>query len=93
MITEIFISGQISGNHTLRNAIITADSIERPAMFNGLYITFQTKKAACKALWNAYKKLRQDKYDAKASALSYCAKQSIRYDASSARIVDPNHHN
>lgn len=87
MKTSIFINGQINGNSTLRNAIITADCEEKKGMFNSITLEFPTKKAAEKAMWEAYKSLRQDKEDAKASRLSY-AKGLINYDASTAKITE-----
>lgn len=87
MKTSIYISGQISGNSTLRNAIITADCEEKKKMFNAIELTFPTKKAAEKAMWEAYKSLRQDKQDAQASQLRY-SKGYISYDASTAKITE-----
>ena len=55
MKTTITITGHIMGNYKLRNAIVTAQSTERAVMFNGIQLTFQTKKAAVKALSDAYK--------------------------------------
>lgn len=87
MKTSIFISGQINGNSTLRNAIVTAECEEKKGMFNSITLTFATKKAANKAMWEAYKILRQDKQDAQASMLKY-SKGHIRYDASTAKITE-----
>jgi hypothetical protein len=87
MKTSIYISGQINGNSTLRNAIITADCEEKKGMFNSITLTFPSKKAANKAMWEAYKQLRQDKQDAQASMLSY-TKGYISYDASTAKISE-----
>lgn len=84
MQTTITISGQISGNSTLANSI---DCYEvRRGMFNSYILTFPTKAAAKKALWEAYKSLRKDKHDAQASMLSYAAGRCISYDASKAQI-------
>lgn len=87
MKTSIYISGQISGNSTLRNAIITHDCEEKKGMFNTITLTFPTKKAANKAMWEAFKMLRSDKQDAQASMLAY-NKGYIRYDASTAKISE-----
>ena len=87
MKTSIFISGQINGNSTLRNAIVTADCEEKKGMFNSITLVFPTKKAANKAMWDAYKSLRNDKQDAQASRLSY-TKGYISYDASTAKISE-----
>jgi hypothetical protein len=87
MKTSIYISGQINGNSALRNAIITAECEEKRGMFNSITLTFPTKKAANKAMWDAYKSLRQDKEDAKAGMLKY-SKGYISYDASNAKISE-----
>lgn len=87
MTTSIFISGQINGNSTLRNKIITADCEEKKGMFNNITLVFPTKKAAEKAMWEAYKSLRSDKQDAQASRLKY-HKGFISYDASTAKISE-----
>lgn len=87
MKTEIFISGQINGNSTLRNAIITSECEMKREMFNAVTLIFPSKKAAYSALWSAYKYLRQDKEDARASLLSYSPKSSLQYDASIAKII------
>jgi len=87
MKTSIYISGQINGNSTLRNAIITAECEEKKGMFYSITLTFSTKKAAEKAMWEAYKSLRADKQDAQASQLRY-HKGFISYDASTAKIIE-----
>lgn len=87
MKTSIIVNGQISGNSTLRNAIITAECEEKKKMFNSIELIFPTKKAAAKAMWEAYKSLRQDKQDAQASRLKY-SKGFISYDASTAKISE-----
>lgn len=87
MKTSIFISGQINGNSTLRNAIITAECEEKKGMFNSITLVFPTKKAAEKAMWEAYKSLRQDKQDAQASMLRY-SRGYISYDASTAKVSE-----
>lgn len=86
MTTTIFITGQIGGNHTLASAIGTYESSTKTGMFYSKIITFPTKKAAKKALWEAFKYLRQDKEDAQASRLAYSKFGSLRYDASVAQI-------
>lgn len=90
MKTTIYISGQISGNFTLANKIsaVGDDIVEQKnGMFNSKVIVFETKKAALKAMWEAYKALRIDKVDAKASRLHYY-KGYLSYDASSAKISE-----
>jgi hypothetical protein len=91
MKTTIFISGQISGNHTLRNSLLTFNAEEERAMFNGFRIIFQTKKEAKKAMWEAFKELRAaeiDKYGYNASmgGVRYSKFGSLYYDASKAEI-------
>ena len=86
MTTSIIISGQISGNHTLASAIATYESEVRDGMFYSKIVTFPTKKAAKKALWEAFKHLRQDKEDAQASRLRYSKSGELYYDASVAKI-------
>jgi len=89
MKTTIEITGQISGNFTLRNAISRTGWPEiHKGMFNAFRLTFETRKEARKALWEAYKSLREDKQDARASMLKYTPKYSLSYDASRAVIID-----
>jgi hypothetical protein len=90
MKTSIYISGQINGNFTLANKISAVGNniVElKNGMFNSKIIVFETKKAAEKAMWEAYKSLRQDKEDARASILRY-SKGYISYDASTAKISE-----
>ena len=88
MKTSIEISGQISGNRTLLNAIPSDGNSTKSLPFYGYVVTFKTKKEAKKALWEAYKSLRQDKEDAEKSMLSYSKTGSLSYDASKAKIID-----
>ena len=89
MRTTITVTGQINGNFTLRNAIARTGWPEiKDGMFNSFHLTFETKKEAEKALWEAYKILRQDKQDAQASRLSYSKKSALYYDASKAVICE-----
>lgn len=88
MKTKIAITGQISGNSTLAGAIQTYDSEMKRGMFNSYIITFKTKAAAKKALWEAFKHLRADKEDAAASMLSYSKHGYLSYDASRAFIEE-----
>ena len=88
MKTTIEITGQISGNFTLRNAIASTGWPEiHNGMFNAFRLTFETRKEARKAMWEAYKSLREDKQDAQASRLRYIPKHSLSYDASKAVII------
>lgn len=86
MKTTITITGQIGNNMTLRGAIETRDSETKCTMFNGYEITFATKKEAKKAMWEAYKYLKADKEDARASRLAYSKYGLLKYDASTAKI-------
>lgn len=85
MITTIHITGQISGNHTLRSALTTLDTMESKR-FNDIILTYPTKAAAKKALWAAFKHLNTDRQDAIASRLTYSKAGILRYDASVATI-------
>lgn len=85
MTTTINISGQISGNHTLANAISTHDSEIKKTMFNGYSITFKTKAAAKKALWAAYKYLVSNEPEFR-NGISYSKHGTLSYDASRAVI-------
>lgn len=88
MKTSISISGQISGNQTLAAAISTGGSEIKQTMFNGFLLTFKTKAAAKKALWEAFKYLRlQEPLFAK-FGISYSKAGSLKYDASIAKIED-----
>jgi hypothetical protein len=88
MKTIINISGQISGNQTLRNAILTHDAEEERSGFNGYKITFPTKKAAKKALWYGFKYLRStlDNPSSGIGGLRYSKFGSLYYDASKAEM-------
>lgn len=91
MKTSIYISGQISGNHRLVNAIATYDCERRSAGFNNYFIDFPTKKAAKKALWDGYKSLRQGEPEyARNGGIRYSKQGSLSYDASRAEIQDNN---
>jgi hypothetical protein len=85
MQTSIYISGQISGNLTLMNAIKTFDS-ETKKEFNNYKIIFKTKKEAKKALWAAYQYLRCN--EPEFNGINYSKHGSMRYDASTATIID-----
>lgn len=88
MKTSIVISGQINGNHRLRNAILTHEAEERKTMFNGYEITFPTKKAAKSALWSAFKYMKADEpgITNRLGGLRYNKFGSLYYDASKAEI-------
>lgn len=90
MKTTIEISGQISGNFRLRSALATAECIIYPSMFNGFRLTYPTKKQAKKALWDGYKKLRQNEPEMGTGigGIRYSKWGSLSYDASTASIQD-----
>lgn len=88
MKTSIQITGQVSGNRTLLNNINGVDAEIKNLPFNGYLITFSTKKAAKKALWEAFKSLRSDLTDYVASNVRYSKYGSLSYDASRAEILD-----
>lgn len=88
MKTTITITGQISGNHALANSIATLDSETKRIMFNGYQITFSTKAAAKKALWQAYKYLRLQEPEFAKFGISYSKYGTLQYDASTAKIND-----
>jgi len=84
MITVIEIKGQIQGNSTLRNAIVKAGSQDQRTNNGGYRIEFNTKKEARRALWDAYRKIRQDE----PGEVSYSPGTILSYDASTARISE-----
>lgn len=86
MKTQINITGQVGGNHTLLMSIQTMDC-EVEKSFQNYTLTFRTKKEATKALSEANKYLKQDKEDAAASCISYRRGMSLTYDASQAYIA------
>lgn len=83
MKTVINISGQISGNTRLANAIHAYDMQQERTMFNGYRMTFATKAAAKKALWDAYKRLRAAEPEF-SGGIKYSRFGTLRYDASQA---------
>lgn len=89
MKTEIIISGQISGNSKLRNAIITVDCEERK-YFNSIILTFKTKESAINALSDAYQCMCREMPEekGKTSGIRYLRGYSLAYDASKA-IIQP----
>ena len=89
MKTEIRVRGQINGNSILCRAIQTNNCDARSTNFFGYCLTFPTKKAAKKALWEAYKYLRSSEPEfAKGGGISYSKYGYLSYDASKAEIVD-----
>ena len=88
MKTSIIITGQIGGNHILRNVIISSnlEESERSGMFFSKIISFPTKKDAKKALWEAYKLLRAD-IETKTTT-RYRKGDALFYDASKAELYN-----
>lgn len=85
MKTVIKISGQISGNFTLKHAVQTVSCIDARARFYGFYLFFETKKEAKEALKNAYKELKSEEPDFDGIGLY---NDLLSYDASRAEILD-----
>lgn len=85
MTQTVTITGQISGNRRLLDAISTIDSKYESISFNGFQVTYPTKAAAKKALWYAYKYLVSQEPDFK-SMIKYSKYGSLSYDASRAEI-------
>jgi len=88
MKTVIKISGQISGNFTLKHAVQTSECADQKTSFNGFYLFFQTKKQAKDALKNASKELKNDEPDFYKEGGIGFYNDSLSYDASIAEILD-----
>lgn len=90
MKTTIHITGQIYGNAKLRSKIITADCEERRGMFYSYILTFSTKKAATKALSDAYQSFCSEMPEEKGrlSGFRYARGHVLYWDASKAEILD-----
>jgi hypothetical protein len=87
MKTSIYISGQIAGNNHLVNACNAITSIKvQERMFYAKEIFFNTKKDAKKALWQAFRLLKQDEPDYK--GIRYYKRGMLIYDASQAEIIN-----
>ena len=85
MQTTIVITGQISGNRTLLNAI--PHQTVRNLPFYGYAIDFNTKKEATEALSNARIALKEDKEDWDSAQGSYVRGVRLNWDASKAKII------
>ena len=88
MKTEIRVRGQINGNSVLCRAIQTHNCDVRSTNFYGYCLTFPTKKAAKKALWDGYKFLKSQEPDFAKGGIRYSKYGTLSYDASKAEIVD-----
>jgi len=88
MKTEIVITGQIGGNHTLSNKVY-GSSRKTNGRFNSIIYEFPTKKEAQKALAYCWKRLKEDNM---LESTDSCYRDSggriecINYDASKAEI-------
>lgn len=83
MKTTIEVTGQLNGNRALVNSISCNDRKNLP--YGGYVLTFDTKKEAKKALWEAFKYMRANDMT---SRLQYSKYGWLTYDASEARIQD-----
>jgi hypothetical protein len=81
---EILISGQPSGNNILRKHFYGSDYELKKTHFNSYLLIFKTKKEAYEALSKCYKALLDNDYGIE--ELSFRKKESLYYDASSAKI-------
>ena len=86
MKAQIRIVGQLSGNFKLRQVCTSSDLIEETKFFNDIILKYPSKKAAIKALSDAYQYLKQDREDWIDSIGSYTRGIILFYDASSARF-------
>ena len=86
MKTQISITGQPAGNLRLRLHVgEEAEKIEQS--FCNYTLFFRTKKEAKKAIYEAYKNLRELEPDfSKEGGISYIPGRILLYDASSAKI-------
>lgn len=86
MKTSIIISGSgLNSKRTLLSACTTFEAEQKNLIFNDYELIFPTKKAAIKALSEAYQYLHSDLEDWQASCASYCRGESLSYDAGNAR--------
>jgi len=87
MKTHIEITGQISGNFRLLNALNAWECESKKLPFDGFLLTFETRKAARRALWQGFRYLRAAEPEFK-HGIGYCPKHSLSYDASKAVIIE-----
>lgn len=87
METIIIIEGQPNGNSRLVRAISTYESVKKDIGFNHYALVFKTKKEAKKALWEGWKYLKRNEPEFVRKD-DYSKHGFLRYDASSARIID-----
>jgi hypothetical protein len=87
MKTSITISGQISGNFKLLNAIASFESETKKLQFNNYEVIFPTKKQAVKALSAAFQQLKSDELEYyNEGGINYSRASFLEYDASTATI-------
>lgn len=87
MKTSIYISGQIGGNHTLRNVIGGHPLDIKKRMFYAIEVVFKTKREAVKALSEGYQSLRSNPDTNGWPLLRYVRGNFIAYDASKAELI------
>lgn len=88
MTTTINVTGQISGNIKLFNALGIVGEIKASSLpFYGYSRTYKTKRAAKTALWEAFKYLRSQEPEFAKQGISYSKYGSLNYDASRAEII------
>ena len=90
MKTRIIISGQPRSTNRLLAACTTPDVLFETRHFNDYILTFNSKKAALKALSEGYKYLKQDREDWEDSCGGYRRGYCLSYDASTARFLTLN---
>lgn len=85
----IYIQGAISSRHTLRTAIAGADEEYTERASGNISMVFQTRKAAKKALWEAFKYLRSSLDEPRVNCiggLRYGKQSFLAYDAATATL-------
>jgi len=87
MKTRIIISGQPRSTNRLLAACTTLDVVSKTRSFNEHVFTFNSKRAAVKALSEGFQHLSKDREDWEASAGGYRRGHFLSYDASTAKIV------
>ena len=86
MVCKIVVSGGISGNITLANALHGATR-KTNGMFYGYILHYANRRDARKAIADAFKSLNSDKQDAHNSMLAKSRDNSfITYDTSNASL-------
>ena len=89
MKATVIISGQISGNFTLKHAVQTFDC-EVEKYFNGFMLHFNTMAEARKAMKQAYKELKEEEPDFYKDGGIQLYNDVLSYDASTASLHKKN---